>query len=200
MKILVTAFEPFGGEKVNPAQEAVAKIDARSHGAEIVKVSVPVVFGEAIDTVYAAMKAERPDVVLCIGQAGGRSAVTPERVAINVNDAGSPDNNGNQPVDEPIFEDGAAAYFSTLPIKRIVERVRAAGLPASVSNSAGTYVCNNLMYGVLYYIEKEFPGVRGGFVHVPYLHEQVLSRMGVPSLSLEDMVKAIDAVIAAIAE
>lgn len=200
MKILVTAFEPFGGEKVNPAQEATAKIGARCHGAEIVKVSVPVAFGEAIETVYAAMKAERPDVVLCIGQAGGRSAVTPERVAINVNDAGSPDNGGNQPVDEPIFEDGAAAYFSTLPIKRIVERVRAAGVPASVSNSAGTYVCNNLMYGVLYYIEKEFHGVRGGFVHVPYLHEQALARTGVPSLSLEDTVKAIDAAIAAIAE
>ena len=150
MKILVTAFEPFGGERVNPAQEAVAKIGARCHGAEIVKVSVPVVFGEAIETVYTAMKAEQPDVVLCVGQAGGRSAVTPERVAINVNDAGSPDNKGNQPVDEPVFADGAAAYFSTLPIKRIVERVRAAGVPAGVSNSAGTYVCNNLMYGVLY--------------------------------------------------
>ena len=200
MKILLTAFEPFGGETVNPAQEAAALVKNEIAGAEIVKISVPVVFWKSIETVLRAMEKERPDAVLCLGQAGGRAGLTPERVAINLDDASIPDNAGNRPVDQPIFPDGPAAYFSTLPVKAMVSAIRQAGVPASVSNSAGAYVCNHLMYGVLYHIARSFPAMRGGFMHVPYLHEQVLTRPGTPSLSREDMVKGIEAALKAIAE
>ena len=200
MKVLLTAFDPFGGEPVNPAQEAVEAVSGRVAGAEVVKVIVPTVFGKSVDTVYEAMKRERPDVTFCIGQAGGRVGLTPERVAINLNDARIKDNEGQQPTDTPIFPDGAPAYFTSLPAKAMVERIKAAGVPASVSYTAGTFVCNHLMYGVLYHIAKEFPGMRGGFMHVPYLHEQVLAKPNTPSLSKEDIVKGIEAAIAAIVE
>ena len=148
MKVLLTGFEPFGGETVNPAKEAVKLVRDEINGAQIVKCYVPVVFGKAIETVHEAMIKENPDVVLCIGQAGGRFEITPERVAINCDDGRIPDNEGNQPVDQPVFADGAPAYFSTLPIKKMVEYIKAADVPASISNTAGTYVCNHLMYGV----------------------------------------------------
>ena len=198
MKILLTAFEPFGGETINPAKEAVALVRNEIAGADIVKIDVPVVFGRSIETVCSAMERERPDAVLCIGQAGGRFGLTPERVAINVDDAGIPDNEGNQPVDRPIYADGAPACFSTLPVKAMVKAITEAGLPSSLSNSAGTYVCNHLMYGVLYHIEKSWPGVRAGFMHVPFMHEQVRTRPDTPSLSREDIVKGIEAAVEAI--
>lgn len=200
MKILLTAFEPFGGETVNPAQEAVHALGERIAGAEIVRIDVPVVFGKSIDTVVCAMRAERFDAVICVGQAGGRFAITPERVAINLDDARIPDNEGNQPVDTPVVPDGAPAYFSTLPVKNIVARIRAAGVPAELSNSAGTYVCNHLMYGVLHHIAREFPGMRGGFIHVPFLHEQALTRPNMPSLSMRDLTAGLEAAVAAVAE
>ncbi len=200
MKILLTAFEPFGGEKVNPAQEAVRLMADEIAGAKIVKIEVPVVFGKSIETVCLAMERERPDAVLCIGQAGGRAGLTPERVAINVDDARIPDNEGNMPVDRPIFADGAPAYFATLPVKAMTAAIRDAGVPASLSNSAGTYVCNHLMYGVLYHIEKSWPRMRGGFMHVPFLHAQVMNRPGTPSLSLRDIVTGIEAALKAIVE
>ena len=143
MKILLTGFEPFGGETVNPAQEAVQLVKDEIKGAQIVKCYVPVVFGKAIETVHEAMKKENPDVVLCIGQAGGRYEITPERVAINCDDGRIPDNEGNQPVDQPVFADGENAYFSTLPVKKMVEYMKNANVPAAISNSAGTYVCNH---------------------------------------------------------
>ena len=130
-------------------------------------------------------------MVICIGQSGGRDAICPERVAINISDARIPDNAGNQPIDEPIFADGQNAYFSTLPIKAIAAAVRQAGIPCQVSNTAGTYVCNHLMYGLLYHIQRSFPGVRGGFIHVPFLPQQVEQKPGTPSLPLDDMVQAI---------
>ena len=198
MKILLTAFEPFGGDTVNPAQEAVALIPAEVAGAQIVKVDVPVVFGKSIETVRQAMAREKPDAVLCIGQAGGRIGMTPERVAINVDDGRIPDNEGNQPVDQPVFADGAPAYFATLPVKAMVTAIREAGIPASLSNTAGTYVCNHLMYGVLYHIAKSFPGMKGGFMHVPFLHEQVMNRPGTASLSKADIVRGIEAALEAI--
>ena len=200
MKILLTGFEPFGGETVNPAQEAVALVKDEIRGAQIVKCYVPVVFDKAIETVHNAMAKENPDVVLCIGQAGGRYEMTPERVAINCDDARIPDNEGNSPVDQPVFADGAPAYFSTLPIKKMVQYMKAANVPASVSNTAGTYVCNHLMYGVRYYIEKEFPNAIGGFMHVPYLHEQVMTKANTASLSKEDVIKGIEASIEAIVD
>ena len=200
MKVLLTAFDPFGGEPVNPAQEAVEAVADCVAGAEVVKVIVPTVFGKSVDTVYEAMKREQPDVTFCIGQAGGRIGMTPERVAINLNDARIKDNAGQQPLDEPIFPDGENAYFASLPVKAMVEKIKAAGLPASVSYTAGTFVCNHLMYGVLYHIAKEFPGMKGGFMHVPYLHEQALKKPNTPSLSKDDIVKGIEAAIAAIVE
>ena len=145
-----------------------------------------------IDTVAAAIEKEKPDAVLCIGQAGGRFDLTPERVAININDARIPDNEGNQPLDGPVFEDGETAYFATLPIKAMAEEIRKAGVPASVSNTAGTYVCNHLMYGVLYTLANKYPDVRGGFMHVPFITSQVINRKPIaPSLSLEQIVTGI---------
>ncbi|MBR3305036.1 MAG: pyroglutamyl-peptidase I [Christensenellaceae bacterium] len=200
MKILLTAFDPFGGEPVNPAQQAVEAVKDCIAGAEIVKCIVPTVFGKSIETVYAAMKKEKPDVTLCIGQAGGRIGMTPERVAINLNDARIKDNEGQQPFDTKIFEDGPDAFFTLLPVKAMVDKMLKAGIPASLSYTAGTFVCNHLMYGVLYYISKEFPGMKGGFMHVPFLHEQVLDKKNTPSLSKEDIVKGIEASIEAIVE
>ena len=200
MKILLTAFEPFGGENVNPAQKAVKLVRDEIAGARIIKIDVPVVFGESIDTVRKMMEKEKPDAVLCIGQAGGRAGLTPERVAINIDDARIPDNAGNQPADQPVFPDGPSAYFSSLPVKAMTAAIRDAGIPASLSNTAGTYVCNHLMYGVLYHIAKSFPGTQGGFMHVPFLHGQVTDRPNMASLSVQDIVTGIEAAITAIAE
>jgi len=199
MKLLLTAFDPFGGSTINPALEAVKLLADRVGPAHIVKLEVPTVFGQSIAAVAAAIEAEHPDAVLCIGQAGGRHGLTPERVAINISDASIPDNEGNQPVDVTIFEDGPAAYFSTLPVKAMVKAIREAGLPASVSNTAGTFVCNHLMYGVLHTLAKRFPSVRGGFMHVPFAHGQALER-SVPSMSCQDIARGIEAAIRAIAE
>ena len=200
MKILLTGFEPFGGESINHAKEAVKLVKDEIKGAQIVKCYVPVVFGKAIDTVYEAMKKENPDAVLLIGQAGGRYEMTPERIAINCDDGRIPDNEGNQPVDQPVKADGPAAYFSTLPVKKMVEYMKAANVPAAISNTAGTYVCNHLMYGVRYYIEKEFPDTIGGFMHVPFLHEQVMNKKETASLSKDDVVKGIEASLEAIVD
>jgi pyroglutamyl-peptidase len=200
MKILLTAFDPFGEDKVNPALEAVKIVDTNKIDAEVIKLEVPTIFHKSIEKVQAAMREHQPDVVLCIGQAGGRFALTPERVAINLDDARIKDNAGNRPIDVPVFEDGAPAYFSNLPIKAMVEYIKKAGLPASVSNSAGTFVCNHLMYGVLYTIAKEFPEVRGGFMHVPFIPEQVVDRANTPSMALEDIAKGIEAALCAIVD
>ena len=154
MRVLVTAFDPFGGETVNPALEAVKMLPEQTGELEISKLEVPTVFGKSIAVVKEALARLQPDFVVCVGQAGGRCDITVERVAINCMDARIADNAGCQPTDERIEPDGSAAYFSTLPIKRVVEAIRAEGIPASVSNSAGTFVCNQLMYGVLFEIEK----------------------------------------------
>ena len=200
MKLLLTAFDPFGGETVNPAQQAVEAVADRVGEVEIVKLVVPTVFGRSIDVVAEAIEKHSPDAVLCIGQAGGRPDLTPERIAINMDDARIPDNEGNRPVDDPIRNDGQAAYFSTLPVKAMVEAIRAAGIPASLSNTAGTFVCNHLMYGVLYTLEKKYPGVRGGFMHVPFLPSQVQDGRQYPSMSRESIVRGIEAAVRAIGE
>lgn len=199
MKILLTAFDPFGGESMNPASEAVHLVPNKIGDVEIVKLTVPTVFYKSIDVVTAAIESHRPDAVLCIGQAGGRADLTPERVAINLNDARIPDNEGNQPIDQPIFSDGATAYFSTLPIKAMTRAIRDAGIPASVSNTAGTFVCNHLMYGLLYNLEKHFEGVRGGFMHVPFAPSQTVNRTA-PSMNIRDIALGIESAIKAIAK
>ena len=197
-KLLLTAFTPFDGEKINPALEAVKLVKDRIGNLLIVKLEVPTVFGKSIDTVREAIEREKPDFVLSIGQAGGRAEITPERVAINIDDARIPDNEGNQPIDEPIFPNGENAYFSTLPVKAMVEAIRKEGLPSSLSNSAGTYVCNHLMYGVLYYLDKR-PVIKAGFIHVPYIPEQTKNKKEMPALELSEIVRGLEASITAIA-
>lgn len=200
MKLLLTAFEPFEGEPINPSWEAVKLVPDQVGQTEIVKLEVPAVFQKSIAVVAAAINREKPDAVLCIGQAGGRFDITPERVAINIDDARIPDNAGSQPIDVPICPDGPPAYFSTLPVKAMVQAIRAAGIPASLSNSAGTFVCNHLMYGVLHKLAADCPCVRGGFMHVPYATQQVVDKPGKPSLSIPDIARGIEAAIEAIGE
>ena len=197
-KLLLTAFTPFDGERINPALEAVKLVKDKIGNLLIVKLEVPTVFGKSIDTVREAIEREKPDFVLSIGQAGGRAEITPERVAINLNDARIPDNEGNQPIDEPVFPDGENAYFSTLPVKAMVEAIRREGLPSSLSNSAGTYVCNHLMYGVLNYLDKR-PSIKAGFIHVPYIPEQTKNKKEMPVLELSEIVRGLEAAITAIA-
>ena len=200
MKILVTGFDPFGGEKVNPALEAVKSLPSVIHGAEIRWVEIPTVFYQSAEVLEAEIVRYQPDVVLCIGQAGGRASLTPERVAINQDDARIPDNQGNQPIDTPIRLDGQAAYFSTLPIKAMVQAIKEDGLPATVSNTAGTFVCNHLMYQALYLADKKFPNMRAGFMHIPYMTEQVINKPNTASMNLVDVVKGIEAAIGAIVD
>lgn len=200
MKVLVTGFEPFGGEKINPALEAVKKLEDNIAGAKIVKAEIPTVFKKSIEKLEELIEKEKPDIVICVGQAGGRSEITIERVAININDARIPDNEGNQPIDEPIFKDGENAYFAKLPIKALVKEIRDNKIPASVSNTAGTFVCNHLMYGLLYLIDKKYPNMKGGFIHVPFIPEQVVNKRNIPSMSLEDIIKGLRAAIKAAIE
>ena len=200
MKILVTGFDPFGGDKVNPALEAVKSLPSVIHGAEIRWVEIPTVFYQSAEVLEAEIVRYQPDVVLCIGQAGGRASLTPERVAINQDDARIPDNQGNQPIDTPIRLDGQAAYFSTLPIKAMVQAIKEEGLPATVSNTAGTFVCNHLMYQALYLADKKFPNMRAGFMHIPYMTEQVINKPNTASMNLTDIVRGIEAAIGAIVE
>mgnify|MGYP001016737114 FL=1 len=200
MKILVTGFDPFGGEKVNPALEAVKSLPSEIHGAEIHWVEIPTVFYRSAEVLEAEIVRFQPDAVLCIGQAGGRASLTPERVAINQDDARIPDNQGNQPVDTPIRLDGQAAYFSTLPIKAMVQAIKEEGLPATVSNTAGTFVCNHLMYQALYLADKKFANMRAGFMHIPYMTEQVINKSNTASMNLTDIVRGIEAAIGAIVD
>ncbi len=200
MKILVTGFDPFGGEHINPAFEVIKALPDTIRGAEIVKLEVPTVFEKSIQTVADKIDEVRPDAVLCIGQAGGRFGITPERVAINVDDARIADNEGNQPLNRVIREDGDKAYFSTLPIKRMTQAVIEAGIPAQVSNTAGTFVCNHLMYGVLYHIAKHNYSMKAGFVHIPFLLEQVTAKPNTPGFSQETLVKGIMEALGVIAD
>ena len=198
MKILVTAFEPFGGDKLNSAQEALRFVPDEIRGAEIVKLCLPVAFGRSFDVLRDAIRREKPDAVLCLGQAGGRKAMTPERVAINLNDTRLPDNDGLQPVDEAIDPGGPDAYFSTLPAKSMVRAIRNAGVPAEISNSAGTFVCNRVMYGLLDCIAHEFPSVKGGFLHMPYMDEQAADHPEDPCLPRGELTRGVTAALEAI--
>ncbi len=197
MKVLITGFDPFGGETMNPAWEAVKLLKDEIGGAQIIKLQIPTVVGKSIQKIHEKMQEIHPDIVISVGQAGGRFGVTPERVAINVTDARIPDNEGNQPIDVPIFEDGDTAYFSNLPVKAMVQAIKHAGYPSVLSNSAGTYICNHVMYGILYCIQKEFPGVRGGFIHVPYATAQVVDKPQTPSMSLADIAASLEAAVEA---
>lgn len=191
-KVLITGFEPFGGERLNPSWEVVKQLnDLELVGTRIVARQLPCVFGAALEALNAAIDEVQPLMVLAVGQAGGRTDITIERVAINVDDARIPDNQGQQPVDEPIVAGGPAAYFSTLPIKAMVSSMREAGIPASVSQTAGTYVCNHVMYGLLHRLSGQRE-VKGGFIHIPYLPEQAAAQPGAPSMAASTVLFALE--------
>lgn len=190
-KVLLTGFDPFGKDTINPALEVVKQLDGLVvDDIELIALEVPTVFQKSIKVVQEGIEKHTPDVVICVGQAGGRKQITPERVAINVDDARIPDNEGNQPIDEPIVEGGPAAYWTTLPIKKMVQQMRRVGVPATVSNTAGTFVCNHLFYGMMHYLHEQAPHVRGGFIHIPFIPEQILDKSA-PSMSLDLIVKGI---------
>lgn len=200
MKILVTGFDPFGGESINPAIESVKRLPDTIAGAEIIKMEIPTVFHKSINVIDEAIKEHDPDVILSIGQAGGRYDITVERIGINCDDARIADNEGNQMIDELVFADGPAAYFVNLPIKAMVSEIQKAGIPASVSNSAGTFVCNHITYGVRHLVETKYPGKRSGFIHIPFLPNQVLDKKGQPSMALSTIIDGLSAAIKAIVE
>lgn len=187
--VLITGFEPFGGASINPALEAVKQLEGRelSEG-RIVTCTVPVVRYESVDMVKQAIQAHNPDIVITVGQAAGRDAITPERVAINVDDFRIPDNEGLQPIDEPVVAEGPDAYFSTLPIKAICQVLNENGVPAKVSNTAGTYVCNHLFYGVQHFLSES--NIRHGFVHIPLLPEQA-EELKMPGMPLDTIVEGL---------
>ena len=188
-KLLITGFEPFGGEVINPSWEAVMRLESEINGYRLEKLLIPVVFGESAQRVIKAAEEICPDVVLCIGQAGGRDAITPEMVGINLRHGSIPDNSGNQPNDEPIIEGGETAYFTTLPVRKMVEAIKAVGLPSRVSYSAGAYVCNDVIYTLLAHFSGTDTGV--GFIHIPYCTEQNKE----PSMELSDVIKGLTAAI-----
>ncbi|GAA3429464.1 pyroglutamyl-peptidase I [Streptosporangium sandarakinum] len=190
MTVLLTGFEPFDGDTVNPSWEAVGLVPG------VRAVQVPCVFGAAVERLREAVAEHDPRVVVCVGQAGGRADVTVERVAVNLDDARIPDNAGRQPIDEPVVRGGPAAYFATLPVKACVAAARAVGVPASVSQSAGTFVCNHLFYGLMHLIATERPDIRGGFVHVPFAPGQVADRAA-PSMPPALVAEALTAIVTA---
>lgn len=204
MKILVTGFDPFGGEKINPALETIKRLPDTILGAQIIKLEIPTVVGKSLAKIAEAVEKENPDVVLSIGQAGGRSEITVERIGINIDDCRIPDNEGNQPIDEPVVKGGPAAYFVTVPIKAIVENIKAHNIPASISNTAGTFICNHVCYGVAHLAAQRTAAgkpMKSGFIHIPFLPEQVIGKPALtPSMSLETIVSGITHALEAIVE
>ena len=191
MKIIVTGFDPFGGETINPSIECVKALP-EIEGVELIRLELPTVFKESAKRLNEVINDVKPDAVLSVGQAGGRAGITMERIAINVDDARIPDNISQQPIDETIQTKGAAAYFSTLPIKRIVKAIREAGISVEVSNSAGTFVCNHIMYQALFAATKADKPFKAGFMHIPFIPEQTADK---PSLPLEESTKAVQIAI-----
>ena len=189
--LLITGFDPFGGECMNPSWEAVSRLPDVIGDYRLTKLQIPTVFGLAAERVLAAAEADNPDVILCVGQAGGRDAVTPERIAINCMDARITDNAGNQPREMPVVPGGADGMFSTVPVRSMADAIEAAGIPGKVSNTAGTFVCNDTLYRLLHHY-ADTP-VRAGFIHVPYLPQQ--AKDGKPSMPLEDIVRGLSAAI-----
>lgn len=187
-RLLITGFDPFGGATVNPSWMAVERLPDQIGECVLCKLQIPTVFGKAAAAVLEIARQFCPDTILCIGQAGGRAAVTPERIGVNIRDARIPDNAGNQPRGEFVDSSGPAAYFSTLPVEAMAQAIRDAGVDATVSNSAGAFVCNDVLYSLLHHYDGT--AVRVGFVHVPYIPEQ-----GAPSMELEQIVRALESAI-----
>lgn len=200
-KVLITGFEPFCQDGVNPSQEIVRRLDhVRTSQYEVTALELPCVFHDAVDRLIQAIQQHNPQIVICLGQSKGRSAIAVERVAINVMDAIIPDNQAYQPIDVPIVEAGPVAFWSTLPIKAIVAKLQSQGIPAVVSQSAGTYVCNEVFYRLMHWAAANQPQLRAGFIHVPALPEQVIPTAGIPSMHLELLVDGIRLAIQATIE
>ncbi|WP_145115499.1 pyroglutamyl-peptidase I [Staphylococcus argensis] len=195
MNILVAAFDPFGGEKINPALEAVKSLEDTIGNHQITKLEIPTVFHKSKQVIEQELEQRDYDAVLVVGQAGGRFELTPERIGINVDDARIPDNEKHQPIDQSIQAEGKAAYFSNMPVKRMVEAIKEAGVPARLSNTAGTFVCNHILYQLGYLQATRFSNIRFGFIHVPYVPEQVTNKPNQPSMAYETMVKGLTAAI-----
>lgn len=196
MKVLVTGFDPFGGESMNPSWESVKLLPDTIDGNVIEKRLMPCVFVKAGEVLDKAIEELKPDFVLCIGQAGGRANLTVEKIGINLMDGRISDNDGYKPVDVPIREDGETAYFSNLPVKAMVNAIRENKVAASVSYSAGTYVCNYLLYTTMYLINKKYPNIKGGFIHIPFAPEQVTDKTPqTPSMSMETIAKGIESAV-----
>lgn len=202
--LLITGFDPFGGEKINPSYEAVKLLPNKMGNINIIKLELPTAFSASVKKLRREIERISPDAVILTGQAGGRNAITPERVAINFCDASLPDNDGYEPHDEKIYESAPAAYFSTLPIRKMTEAILKEGIPASISNTAGTYVCNRVMYEALHISEmhringdKTF---EAGFIHVPYITSQAENKKGVFSMELEDIARGLCAAISVMTE
>ena len=192
--LLITGFDPFGGETVNPSWEAVSRLPDAIGDYRLTKLQIPTVFSLAAQTVLDAAKDDTPDVILCIGQAGGRDAVTPERIAVNMASATIADNAGISPKEEPILPGGPDGIFSTVPVARMAEAIREAGLPGKISNTAGTFVCNDTLYRLLHHFAVT--GTRVGFIHVPHLPQQ--ARDGSPSMTQDAIIAALTAAIGAL--
>lgn len=191
--LLLTGFDPFGGSTLNPSwQVAQALHGQRMAGHQVVAAQLPTRFGDSLQELQALLTRHRPALVLCLGLAGGRGALSLERVGININDARIPDNAGSQPIDTPVVPGGPAAHFATLPLKAMLRAVQRAGVPCEVSQTAGTFVCNHVLYGLLHLLAQGAgrPGARGGFMHLPWLPEQ-----GTPCLPLADMVRGVHAAL-----
>lgn len=195
MKILVTGFDPFGGESINPAYEVVKRLKDNIAGAEVIKLQIPTAFNKSTEMIIKKVEEINPDCVLSIGQAGGRYDITIERIAINIDDARIPDNLNQQPIDKKIDENGETAYFATIPVKEIVSSISSKNIPASISNSAGTYVCNHVMYSILNYARKNNLNIQSGFIHIPFLFEQVMDKKNTPAMDLNSMVTGIETAI-----
>jgi pyroglutamyl-peptidase len=195
MQALVTGFEPFGSDPVNPSLEAIRRLPPRLGELSLATLVLPTAFGRAIEALEDAVATAGPDIVLCLGLAGGRAALSLERVAINIDDARIADNDERQPVDAPVVAGGPAAYFTTLPIKAAAAALREAGLPAIVSNTAGTFVCNHVFYGLMHLAATRRPAMRGGLLHLPYLPEQAARHDGAPSMALDDILRGVEIVL-----
>ena len=193
-KLLITGFDPFGGQTVNPSWEAVKELPESIGDYRITKMEIPTVFGAAAQKVIATAEELRPDVILCVGQAGGRRAITPEVVAINLQEAGIQDNAGNQPINMPVVPSGPAAYFSTVPVREMVKAIASDGIPTALSYSAGAFVCNDVLYRLLHHFNET--DTRAGFIHVPFLPQQAKENQ--PSMPQEQIVKALTLAISAL--
>ena len=195
MRVLITGFDKFGGESINPSNLCVNSLPDVIDNIEIKKITLPTVFKDSSRVLEENIKSFSPSIVICVGQAGGRSKITPERIAINIDDARIPDNIGNSPIDETIRKDGENAYFSTLPIKAIVDELNKNNIPSTISNTAGTFVCNHIMYESLYLTSTKYPNIKAGFIHIPYIEEQVLDKPNMPYMKKEDIIVALELII-----